>query len=355
MEPTAAINAISFTVIVLSLLSIRRNKREMRRIEEARRIREDAPSRTITKVDASVLPTHVGHDGRAAQTHGLDVNVYLGKAVALDDHPPGAAGYQDFALGEVYDLEHRFDEGVVVVGDERWGLARSVVRQWTAAGLDALVLGADREPIVELWGTPGVRLVIGSDASTAAANVRAEIDRRFALLQQHGVNHLAALPPAVQPERLLVVWTVAPASTGAQDDIGVAAGSVGRLGRPVGVHLLVVSGSAADLTDIPKSVRLHCATVTSGFTSASRSEMTQVELDSAWDSPVPGRFTYDLFHSVSPFQAATCDKTPLPGGWSDDDLVMALGAGWTAAQIASAGLPTDEHRAAWQMLAALRG
>lgn len=225
-------------------------------------VRADAGARKITAELVPELPTRLRYDGRAA-VDGATVWLGTGQATRKHAEAPGSLGV---ANGELLDFTWnlRVEPHGIAVGTTGAGKSQTVqliMMQLALAGWKMILIDPKRVEFSQWAGRPGVLRVSTelADHAAALAEVCAEMDSRYRLMTERGVNHVDLLPQDARPSRLLVVVDeiveLMSRQTGKSDAaveanahidaISDAIGSILRLGRSASIHLLA-AGQRAD-------------------------------------------------------------------------------------------------------------
>lgn len=208
------------------------------------------------------LPEKLRYDGRAA-VGGSEV--WLGTGLATREHStaPGTRGVRN---GEGFDFrwDLRTEPHGIAVGLTGQGKSVSVsliVQQLLLTGAwRAMMIDPKRVEFSQWVGRPGVLRVTTelADHVEALADAREEMEARYRAMTAAGVNNIDQLPLADRPPRLIVVVdeatellapsaakTDAAKETNAlKGEAAEAIGSILRLGRAAGVHLLLAAQRA---------------------------------------------------------------------------------------------------------------
>ncbi|CAN7367562.1 FtsK/SpoIIIE domain-containing protein [Knoellia sp. LjRoot47] len=206
------------------------------------------------------LPQSLRYDGRAAVD---GTRVWIGRALAgrAHEHAPGSVGVIN---GESFDFtwDLRVEPHGIAVGTTGSGKSQTVqlaMAQLALAGWRLVLIDPKQVEFSQWVGRPGVIRVTTelddhADALVAAAD---EMKRRYEALTAAGVNHIDSLPDD-RPPRLLVVVDeavelLAPMKgrsdeakevNATKERASAAIGSILRLGRAAGVHLILAAQRA---------------------------------------------------------------------------------------------------------------
>lgn len=208
------------------------------------------------------LPERLRYDGRAANR---GTRVWLGRGLGgrAHEHAPGSRGVIN---GETFDVywDLRTEPHGIAVGTTGSGKSQTVqlaMLQLALSGFQLVLIDPKRVEFSQWVGRPGV-LTIATDIEDqieALETAQREMQRRYDEMVSAGVNHIDLLPAALRPPRVLVVvdevvelLSPIKARTDEAKEINdlkgrasVAIGSILRLGRAAGVHLLL-AGQRAD-------------------------------------------------------------------------------------------------------------
>jgi hypothetical protein len=225
-------------------------------------VRWDTTERNVTVNLVPPLTTMCRYDGRSA-IDGTRVWCGVGRATKAHAHATATGGAQ---VGDTFDVywDLRTEPHGLLVGTTGSGKSQTlalIVTQLALAGWRICAVDPKRVEFSAWVGRPGILKVTTElvDHVELLEDLVAEMTRRYQELTEAGVNHIDKLPAGVRPRRLLavvdeVVELLALPRLRTTDEAkeivelkgraSVAIGSILRLGRAAGVHLLLAAQRA---------------------------------------------------------------------------------------------------------------
>lgn len=261
--------------------------------------------RTLTIRRTEPLPERLCYDGRAATDETV---VWLGAGMATQEHGT-SAGAKGTPKGATFDFtwDLRVEPHGIAVGLTGQGKSQTiqlVMMQVARAGWNLVLIDPKQVEFTQWAGRPGV-LAVTTDLEAHVDTLESLVGEqtlRYAMLAKRGTNHIDRLPVDERPRRVLVVIDEAvellkksTAGTDAAKEAnalkgraGDAIGSLLRLGRAAGLHVLL-GAQRADRTVLDGEFQNNLAfKALQG--KAEQIERTMIGLNDVMATPgVPGR------------------------------------------------------------------